>query len=342
MQNSTSESSDQVSPHVSGHYTVTVTDTTDSSDQDDFVLDLSSLPCESDYLFDAHSNSDKKTLQRSIYDFDTVPKGTKRRFEVEDIPEVNISSGTSTSGYESDTEHDEEDMTSKKKKKKLRCYKYKAQRNPSINMTSGEKRKYSEEENMHQKKKRLKTSLPGEYDKLSSSDTSSSTNSDSSISTSDSSSDSSSSSSESSSDSSSCSSSCTDSSLDSSCSDNDTLNLAIPYKCLNSIQGIIPCAKSCACKVGQSRPPIPIERNGLSIQPLYKKLLQRRLLSTTNTFSHTCCNRKCYLNWEQNRISLGRMVDDYCQSGLRVDHFSWGQWKQTPEVDEKSDDDWFW
>lgn len=89
-------------------------------------------------------------------------------------------------------------------------------------------------------------------------------------------------------------------------------------------------------------PPSPIFRTCRTIQPLYKKLLKRRLLSMSNTFYQTCCSGECYRDWARKRVTIARMVKDYAESDLRVDYFSWGKWKQEPEADVSgsSDEDW--
>ncbi|XP_053390113.1 uncharacterized protein LOC123550124 [Mercenaria mercenaria] len=90
------------------------------------------------------------------------------------------------------------------------------------------------------------------------------------------------------------------------------------------------CPRFCVCNVGHSSIPEPIERSLPIAVPLYWCLLIRRLYSLSN-MKYTCCQSRCVRRYQREsamRVSLRHMTEDYYAPDLRVNRYSWGEWKE--------------
>lgn len=90
------------------------------------------------------------------------------------------------------------------------------------------------------------------------------------------------------------------------------------------------CPETCACKKGinKKRKRLHKKYRKMDIcEPLYKKLLNCRLLRYEHRARFACCNLECDRKWAKNRLPPECLGLDYAHSDFNVYLFSWGSWK---------------
>ncbi|XP_060571182.1 uncharacterized protein LOC132729432 [Ruditapes philippinarum] len=283
MPNYHQESSVNSSPQVSNEdYTVIITETTGVTDPDEFVLDLTTLPLDSDDIFNNISASNETIPPHNHIDSgNNLAKGIKRSLNDEDDVTITVDDEIESSGYESDSEHGEDISMLNRKKKKIKRNK----NNGKCFNIYIEKKTFLNISDLFIKS--LIYFMPHLL--------------------------------------------------------RGGLTLSVCSVVTMTVQFTFHVLDRAYVKAGPSMSPSPIFRTSRTIQPLYKKLLNVVCLACPIPFYQTCCSGECYRDWARKRVTIARMVRDYAESDLRVDYFSWGKWKQEPEVDVSgsSDEDWF-
>lgn len=82
----------------------------------------------------------------------------------------------------------------------------------------------------------------------------------------------------------------------------------------------VKCPSSCPCKTGHIRvkmKKLHREEGFKVLEPLYKKVLRKRLLGNMNFLFYTCCENECSKRWVRKRKVREIRPNDYGPGGLK-------------------------